>query len=163
MKINYLAGVKPIHPQAAQALSAACDIARVASVIITSGKRAPEDQARIMYDNLEKYGVIAQRKLYKPQGGGLIIDAYASLKAMGQTPELVKAGMVRKINEIGPEKISAHCTADPAKIVFDVAPSSVPEPLKPAFVTAVNACPIVTKFLKPPTDPAYHIEMKVTV
>jgi hypothetical protein len=41
--------------------------------------------------------------------------------------------------------------------VFDVAPTSIHN--QPSFVAAVTAHPSVSYFLKPPTDPAFHIEI----
>ncbi|MND09835.1 hypothetical protein D3C83_334710 [compost metagenome] len=53
--------------------------------------------------------------------------------------------------------MSRHA-ADPRVLnVFDVAPSSVAN--RAAFEQAVRAEPRVAKFLVPPKDPGYHLEI----
>lgn len=53
--------------------------------------------------------------------------------------------------------LSRH-TGDPNVLnVFDVAPSSITN--KVAFEKAVKADSRVTKFLMPPQDPGYHLEI----
>jgi hypothetical protein len=160
MRFKYQAGVKKLVDAAEELLEGILEKCRVTDAIVTSTVRTPADQARIMYGNIEAHGVEAQRKLYKPAGGGVIIDIYVHQKAQGATAEATKHAMEQKIVELGPEHISAHCTADPAKSVFDVAPSSIPADKKQAFINQVSATPEVTKFLRPPVDPAYHIEIK---
>jgi hypothetical protein len=63
--------------------------------------------------------------------------------------------MTGKINQLGPSTVSHH--ASNTHFVFDVAPSSISN--KVAFIAAVNANPSVSKFLQPPDDPAFHIEI----
>jgi hypothetical protein len=147
-------------PDAAQTVL--LDIMRLAgieSVLITSTTRTPADQARIMYDNLEAHGVDAQKMLYKAPGQA-VIDVYAHCRAQGMGADQTKAEMVRKILEIGPQMISHHCTEDTTKrSIFDVAPSSIPEEARRKFENLVAAHGNVDKFLMPPRDPAYHIEV----
>jgi hypothetical protein len=128
--------------------------------IITRTKSSSIDQARIMYENIEQFGETAQRKLYKADGQ-LIIDVYASQKAMGATAVDTIHAMERKILEIGPENVSAHCSNNPEKDIFDVAPSSILDKKKPIFEGCISNTSGVTKFLKPPIDPSYHIETRV--
>ena len=71
------------------------------------------------------------------------------------------ADMQAKILEIGPQNVSRHCAIPTVKSVFDVAPSSIPDIKKPAFEAAIAASFNVDKFLKPPIDPAYHIEINL--
>jgi hypothetical protein len=72
-----------------------------------------------------------------------------------------KAEMVRKILDLGPQTISKHCVEPTERSVFDVAPSSVPDSKKKQFETLVAAHGNVDKFLKPPTDPSYHLEISL--
>jgi hypothetical protein len=71
--------------------------------------------------------------------------------------------MEKEIIKIGPGKVSRHC-ADPAVLnVVDIAPSSISK--KQAFEDAVDAAigqGKVSKFILPPTDPAYHLEIPQT-
>jgi hypothetical protein len=159
-KIKYSGAMPPIPIQAQAALLDILRMAGVDSVLITSTTRTPEDQARIMYDNLERHGVAAQKDLYKAPGRA-VIDVYFHFKAMGQTADRIKSEMTRKIQELGPQLISRHCAEPTVKSVFDVAPSSIPTEKKDAFESVVSGNDHVDKFLKPPTDPAYHIEINL--
>lgn len=125
---------------------------------ISSTARSPEDQARAMYNNLESVGVDAQKKLYAA-AGDKVIDVYVASKAAKKSADEIKADMTDKINELGPSTVSNHC-ADPNTLcVVDVKPSSITN--KDKFIKAVEAEKRVSKFLQPPTDPAYHLEIPV--
>lgn len=126
------------------------------SAMISSTARGPADQARVMYDNLVTYGVDHQKNLYAAAGDS-IIDVYVDSKAAGKSPDEIKADMTAAIIEIGPGRVSRHA-ADPRILnVFDVAPSSISD--KPAFEAAVRAERRVARFLLPPGDPGYHLEI----
>jgi len=127
--------------------------------IITSTSRTPADQARVMFDNIVKHGVAAQKALYAA-AGDKVIDVYSSSKKAGKNATQIKAAMEKEIIKIGPGKVSRHC-ADPAVLnVVDIAPSSILN--KQAFEDAVDSAiehGKVSKFIMPPTDPAYHLEI----
>lgn len=127
------------------------------SATITSTARTVEDQARIMYGNIERQGVDEQKRLYG-KNGDKVIDAYVAAKAEGLGEMEIRARMVAKINELGPTNVSKHL-ADPAVLnVIDVSPNSISD--REAFEAAVRADPRVSKFLTPGDgDPAYHIEI----
>jgi hypothetical protein len=159
-RIKYLGVMAAIPTKAETVLLSIMDQACVDSVRITSTTRTPADQARIMYANLEEHGVAAQKKLYKLPGQ-TIIDVYVSSKASGKSPAEIMADMQAKILDVGPQNVSRHCALPTVKSVFDVAPSSIPDIKNAAFEAAVSACFNVDKFLKPPVDPAYHIEINL--
>ena len=123
------------------------------SATITSGQRTSDDQARIMYENLQAYGVTNQKALYGPNGDA-VIDVYAAQKQSGVGEIAIKAAMKQKIEQLGCSNVSNHCSASD---VFDVAPSSISN--GGAFLTAVQNSSAVRRFIYPPTDPAYHIEL----
>jgi WXG100 family type VII secretion target len=127
------------------------------SATITSTARTVEDQARIMYGNIERQGVAEQKRLYGVNGDK-VIDAYVAAKAEGLGEMEIRARMVEKINELGPTNVSKHL-ADPAVLnVIDVSPNSIAN--REEFEAAVRADPRVSKFLTPSDgDPAYHIEI----
>ncbi|MDC0713994.1 hypothetical protein POL68_36350 [Stigmatella sp. ncwal1] len=133
--------------------------AGVNSATISSTARAPEDQARAMYDNLQAKGIASQKDLYS-KFGDQVIDAYAASVDAGQTKEQTLQAMVDKINELGPSNVSRHL-ANPSQLnVVDIAPSSIPADKREAFQEAIRAHPEVSKFLGPADgDPAYHIEI----
>jgi hypothetical protein len=136
------------------------DIMRAAGVpklTITSTQRSPQDQARVMFDNIEREGVARQKRLYKPAGQS-VIDAYVTAKDAGKTPDDIKAAMVARILEIGPEKVSRHA-ADPRVLnVFDISPASVAHQTE--FIAAARQDNRVAKVLTPAdNDPAFHLEI----
>ena len=123
---------------------------------ISSTSRSPNQQARVMFQNIEIQGVKAQKKLYGPFGDQ-VIDVYAASKAAGKTADQIKADMEAKIVELGPTNVSHHASDPNILNVFDVAPSSITD--RPAFEKAVRADARVKKFLLPPDDPGYHLEI----
>lgn len=137
-------------------LRAILKAAGLASALITSTSRTPADQARAMYDNLETQGVEKQKKLYG-SAGDKVIDVYAKAKAAKKSKEEILAVMEAKIKEVKPSRVSRHCSSGALLQVVDVAPSSIK--VKPRFVKAVQAEKRVAKFLRPPLDPAYHLEI----
>src|SRR5919206_2736504 len=126
------------------------------SALISSTARTPADQARVMFNNIESTGVAAQKKLYAAAGDA-VIDEYVKAKAAKKTPNEIKAAMEAKIIAIGPTKISHHAADPNVLCVFDVAPSSIAK--KAEFEKAVAKDKRVSKFLKPPLDPGYHLEI----
>lgn len=133
--------------------------AGLSSCRITSTSRTPADQARVMFNNIVEHGVAAQKALYA-SAGDQVIDAYVLARNQGKSSSEIKEAMKNKILEIGPSRVSRHC-ADPNVLnVFDVAPSSIAK--KAAFEAAVRRAVengSVSKFLLPPQDPAYHLEI----
>jgi hypothetical protein len=130
--------------------------AGLTSCTISSTARTPTDQARVMFNNIKSTSVAAQKKLYAA-AGDLVIDAYEKARKAGKTPTEIKAAMEAKIIEIGPTKVSHHASDPSILCVFDVAPSSIGK--KAAFEKAVRADKRVTKFITPPDDPGYHLEI----
>lgn len=127
-------------------------------ITITSVVRTVEDQARIMYENIEKYGPEHQKKLYA-SFGDKVIDEYILLRNKGYSKEQIISGMTAKINSLGPQNVSRH-VGDPNKLnVIDIAPSSINISRRSLFESVVNNDPRVSKFLTPPKDPAYHLEI----
>jgi hypothetical protein len=135
------------------------DAAGLGSCQITSTSRTPADQARVMFNNIVSHGVAQQRALYAA-AGDKVIDVYVAQKNAGKTSDQIKAAMEKAIIKIGPSKVSRHC-ADPAILnVVDIAPSAIAK--KQAFEDAVEVAIAqgkVSKFITPPSDPAYHIEI----
>lgn len=147
-----------VAASALEVIKELCRTAGETSCLITSTARDATAQARAMYNNLESTGVAAQRALYGPFGDQ-VIDTYEASKAAGKTADEIKADMAAKITEVGPSNVSKHC-ADPTVLaVVDIAPSSITN--KTRFVEAALAHSGVSKYLGPPNDPAYHLEIPV--
>lgn len=130
--------------------------AGLTSATISSTARTPADQARVMFNNIVGTSVARQKQLYAA-AGDLVIDEYVKAKKAGKTPVEIKAAMEAKIIEIGPTKVSHHAADPNVLCVFDVAPSSIAK--KAAFEKAVRADKRVKKFITPPLDPGYHLEI----
>ena len=126
------------------------------SATISSTARPPADQARVMFNNILATSVAAQKKLYAAAGDS-VIDEYVKAKAAKKTPIEIKAAMEAKIIAVGPTKVSHHAADPNVLCVFDVAPSSIAK--KAAFEKAVRADKRVQKFITPPLDPGYHLEI----
>ena len=138
------------------------DDAGLNSCKISSTSRTPADQARAMYNNIVSTGVAKQKALYGASGDK-VIDIYVAQKNAGKNATQIKAAMEQGIIAIGPGRVSHHC-ADPAVLnVIDIAPSSISK--KQAFEDAVEEAigkGTVSKFIRPPDDPAYHLEIPQT-
>lgn len=152
---NYLSfsisGVE-IPSQAMQILTEILIYAGLSQAIVTSGVRTPAEQARIMYENIKRRGVEYNYRLYGPIGDKVItVFEENSDKERADVITMMQT----KIEEVGPGKVSKHCSS--THYVFDVAPSSITDPI--SFAAAVYQHKAVSKFLQPPIDPAFHIEI----
>jgi hypothetical protein len=138
-----------------------CAAAGLRELTISSTQRNAAEQARAMYNNLEATSVAAQLALYAAPGRE-VIAAYVKAKAKSLTPDAVVAEMTAAIERIGPARVSRHC-ANPAVLnVIDIPPSTMTTREQRAFVAAVEQemrAGAVTKFLRPPQDPAFHLEI----
>ena len=135
-------------------LRAILDRAGLASARVTSGVRTPAHQARVMYENLRRYGVDSQKKLYGPNGDQ-VIDVYVAHAK--ESRDRVVMLMRAKILELGPSRVSKHCSD--THDVIDVAPSSIDD--RKRFEEALHwakAQGKISHYILPPSDPAYHIE-----
>ncbi len=146
-------------PAAAQVvLQEIMDTAGVDSCEVTSVGRDPDDQARVMYENLigigTGQGLAAQLALYR-EPGQEVIQVWNVNRS--KSPVVVIGMMADKIRQLGPENVSHHCST--THWVWDVGPSSVQAGQHASFAAAAAAHPKVTKFLQPPQDPAYHTEI----
>lgn len=158
--INYSGSIPQISDKASRILRDIMTKAGVNAVTITSTVRTPEDQARIMYDNIVKHGVAKQKALYGVNGDK-VIDVYVSQKSNGKDATAIKKAMTDKINELGSTTISKHCCDPNERSIFDVAPSSVPEEKRSAFIDAIKTNNEIDRYFLPPTDPAYHLEVEL--
>lgn len=132
--------------------------AQLRSVLISSTSRSPPEQARVMYDNLERHGVEHQRALYAA-GGRRVIDTYVRSRDAGKSRDAIISDMAATVREVGPTTVSRHASDPKVLNVFDVAPSSVAN--RGAFERAVRAESRVDgrSFFMPPKDPGYHLEI----
>ena len=130
--------------------------AGLANLVISSTSRSPADQARVMFNNLERFGVDHQKALYGA-AGDMVIEVYRRAKRNGQPAAEIKRLMTDEIVRVGPTRVSRHASDPNVLNVFDVAPSSVSR--RAAFEQAVRADRRVAKFIVPPSDPGYHLEI----
>jgi hypothetical protein len=154
------ANAADVTPYSLQVLVDTLRAARLAGALVSSTARGPRDQARVMYDNLQRQGVEEQRRLYGPYGDK-VIDVYVAAKAAGRSPDEIRAAMEAKIIDLGPTNVSKHASDPKLYNVFDVAPSSITD--RAAFEGALRAerdAGRIAKFLTPSdSDPGYHLEI----
>jgi len=86
-----------------------------------------------------------------------VIEVYRQGKLAGKDAAAIQALMTAEIIRLGPTTVSRHASDPKILNVFDVAPSSVAR--RPEFEAAVRAESRVAKFLLPPNDPGYHLEI----
>jgi hypothetical protein len=157
LKINYNPNVKPLPQFAFDTLNSICGKCGIDALTVTRTVSTPHEQAKIMYDNCDKYGTESQYKLYGKYGDQ-VIDVYVHSKAMGFKGIDIVEAMETKIIVIGPANVSHHCSNDPKLSIVDIAPSSIAEDKRDMFVFIVPKYKAVTKFIKPPVDPCFHLE-----
>ena len=127
------------------------------SCLVTSVERTPKDQARVMYANCEQFGGTHQLKLYKKPGQA-VVTVFMAMQGSGVTKADILAPIENEILHQGPERVSAHCRGPESPVwVIDIAPSSLKDFDK--FIKEAEAHSKVKKVLKPPQDPAAHLEI----
>lgn len=138
-----------------------CSRACIKSVTVTSTARTASDQARVMYEALIKPGGVAYSKKLYGANGDKVVAVYEDAVSKKLTATVTKQAMLDKINELGPSNVSHHVVSDDGLIcVFDVGPSSIQsDGAKKRFIHETESHSSVAKFLKPPADIAYHIEI----
>lgn len=158
VEIAFGSGAKPesVTAFSRQVLTSILERAGLQRVVISSTSRPPSEQARVMFQNLEQFGVAHQKKLYAA-AGDQVIEVYRKAKAEGKPAATIRELMAQEILRIGPTRVSRHASDPNVLNVFDVAPSSVAN--RAAFEQAVRTEPRVAKFLIPPADPGYHLEI----
>ncbi|MEY8761663.1 glycoside hydrolase family 19 protein [Chryseobacterium tongliaoense] len=123
-------------------------------IYITSTARTPADQARIMYDNIERTGAAEQKGIYA-NAGDQVIDVYTAGVNAQKTQEQIIQDMEAKINELGPSTVSKHL-ADPAVMnTFDVSIRRLTNPND--FKTEMQKRSELHQLLD--ENGAYHIEI----
>lgn len=155
--VVFFGGARKMPAWAEDRLRGYMDEAGVEALQISSGYRSPEDQARIMAQNVDQHGMASQRALYGANGNR-VLDAYPN-----------QAAMAAVIRSIGPEKVSRHMAED--AVVFDIAPSSISgsgfEDLKSVMKEAPqnqnwrqdpDTLYEIGELYYPPKDPALHVE-----
>jgi hypothetical protein len=146
-----------VSDNAVRVLKEILRMAGLSRATITSGRRTAGDQARIMYDLIERNGVSYAKNLYGSTGDQ-VIDVYSAQKAAGQSATAIKQAMEARINQLGCSNVSHHCSD--THDVIDVAPSSIAD--QDAFRRALDAAlrsGLIDKYIPPPQDPAFHIEI----
>jgi hypothetical protein len=131
---------------------------------VTSTTRTAAEQAKVMFDFVNKNGVEAALELYGPHGDAIIKVCAASYKQHGKCVDAILPKMVeetrRQIDLLvkqGDRRTELMHTSD-THFTIDIAPESIGD--RAAFEAAVAADRRVTRFLKPPLDRnSYHLEI----
>jgi hypothetical protein len=145
-----------------QVLSDILRAAGLSSCTVSSTARTPESQARVMLQNVRSHGVASQLRLYRAPGRA-VLDALAKAERRGEGVPEILAAMVAEILKQGPYSVSHHCLGPEERskrCVFDVAPSSISNGERfQEEALRMESLGSVSKFLRPPADPGYHLEV----
>jgi hypothetical protein len=163
LKIRYAGSAKAslMSQTAIDVLHEVCETAKVTEITISSIKRTVQDQARIMYRDIQTKGIAYPQRLYG-KSGRAVADVYEEKTKQGLSEAEIRMAMILKMEELGPGTISHHIDDEGLGLcVFDIAPSSVvPNDNKDDLATAIAEHKKVQKFLQPPRDVAFHLEIK---
>ncbi|MCU1339391.1 MAG: uncharacterized protein JWO19_4972 [Bryobacterales bacterium] len=107
-----------------------------------------------MYENCVSKGAAYNKTMYCP-AGDQVVDVFETNR--DKPRDAVIQLMTEKILEVGPSSVSMHLSE--THYTFDVAPSSIPEHKRAAFVAAVLGNKAVSRLIQPPKDPAFHVEI----
>ncbi len=148
-----------ITPSAVNVLKRVLMSQCLTNATITSGKRNPFNQARVMYENIIGTSVDAQRALYGLPGNK-VIDVYVAHFNNHETRDQIIPAMEQRIKDVdvGPCHVSNHCAE--VYDTMDVTPLSISN--TNAFVRALRdskASGLIHDYILPPKDPAFHIEI----
>jgi len=134
------------------------------SAQVTSTTRTVAEQAKVMFDFVNKNGFDAALELYGPHGDAIIKVCAASYKQHKKCADPVLPLMVDEtrrqielLQKQGDRRTELMHTSD-THFTIDIAPDSIAD--RPAFEAAVAADRRVSRFLKPPLDKnSYHLEI----
>lgn len=163
LKIRYAGSAKAslMSQTAIDVLHEVCETAKVTEITITSIKRTVQDQARIMFHDIQTKGIAYPKKLYG-ESGRQVAQVYEEKTKQGLSEAEIRVAMSLKMEELGPGKISHHIDDEGLGLcVFDIGPKSVrPVDKLKSLADAIAAHSKVQKFLQPPRDVAFHLEIK---
>jgi hypothetical protein len=136
--------------------------ADVEELQINSTLRTEADQARIMYNNIVRFGVKHQLRLYGATADR-VINRYATSLAAGKSETEIKADMTNTIFEIKKTQPLAFThTTDPKLLnTIDIRYKSIVNSKREDFIAAAKSETRLRskRLFYPPKDPAIHIEI----
>lgn len=155
---------RPVPERARSVLLDILKKAGVHSARVTSTTRTAAEQAKVMFDFVNRNGIEAALELYGPHGDAIIKVCGASYKRHSKCTAPILPKMVdetRRQLELlakqGDRRTELMHTSD-THFTIDIAPESISD--RPAFEAAVAAERRVSRFLKPPLDRnSYHLEI----
>ena len=121
-------------------------------IYITSTARGPAEQARAMFNNLER-DLAQQRRVYRAPGQA-VIDVYVTMQAKGASSAEIQAAMTNKINELGPSTVSRHAANPSILNVIDISIRRLAHPEE--FRRAIEAYPDIRLLNE---NEVFHIEI----
>ena len=121
-------------------------------IYITSTARGPAEQARAMFNNLER-DLAQQRRVYRAPGQA-VIDVYVTMKAKGISSSEIQAAMTNKINELGPSTVSRHAANPSILNVIDISIRRLAHPEE--FRRAIETYPGIRLLNE---NDVFHIEI----
>lgn len=162
----YRSTARKVVPEAERRLRLAAEYAGLDSLTITSTYRRPEDQVRAMYQNIEGRGHAYNLRLYR-SAGKAVVNAHKRAREAGGTDEEVRAAMLAELHRVGPGNVSRHLGVHGLVVVDVSSPErgadgrGVRSSAFEAALTRLQAEGLLSMWLGPPRDPAYHCEFPI--
>ena len=147
----------------------------LAKIIITSTYRSPEDQARVMLDNLSPTRTMyrgpgqdvealgkqyARERAAFEQGSLYGFNPNKPLPTTSQPRRVVEAAMAARIHRheaiLGPGCVSHHQLNPIECNVIDISPRPIPLPILQKFVGALTSSPLISRIGLPACVPKTH-------
>ncbi len=155
---------RAVPPGARAVLIEILNSAKLTTARVTSTTRTAAEQAKVMFDFINRRGYDSALDLYGPHGDAIIEVCDASYRKHDRCEPEVLPKMVEEtrvqiklLEKQGDERTELMHTSD-THYTVDIDPESVAD--RPAFERAVESNERVSRFLKPPHDRnSYHLEI----
>lgn len=155
---------RPVPEAAKKVLLEILEQAKLETAEVTSTTRTVAEQAKVMFDYVNRHGYEAALDLYGPHGDEIIEVCKASYKQHDACTRDVLPKMIEEtrrqvelLEKQGDRRTELMHTSD-THYTIDIRPESLKN--RAAFEIAVEKNPKVSRFLRPPRDRnSYHLEI----
>ena len=155
---------RPVPEAAKKVLLEILERAKLETAEVTSTTRTVEEQAKVMFDYVNRNGYEPALDLYGPHGDEIIEVCETSYKQHEKCTRDVLPKMIAEtkrqvelLEKQGDQRTELMHTSD-THYTIDIRPESVKN--RAAFEIAVEKHPKVSRFLRPPRDrDSYHLEI----
>jgi hypothetical protein len=155
---------RPVPDTAKKVLLEILEQANLDTAEVTSTTRTAEQQAKVMFNYVNRNGYDVALDLYGPHGDEIIEVCEASYKQNSKcTPDVLPKmieetkAQIALLEKQGDRRTELMHTSD-THYTIDIRPESLKN--RAAFEVAVEKHPKVSRFLRPPRDrDSYHLEI----